>query len=129
MGIARLIRAYVAWAWRFSLRSFLRFAAGYGRLPALFIFLFLILFPVGLLLVLLGFDLGDVDRWLDAHGGLFDALGSLLFQIACGIGLLICLVALGGFLFDRGNPERPGFGCAILALVVGYFLWFGMIGD
>lgn len=89
----------------------------------------LILFVVGLVLVLLGFDLNRVDAWLEAHGGWFDAVASLVFQGLCGLVLLLCLFSIGGALFDRDNPERPGFGCALLALVVAYFAWFGMIGD
>jgi hypothetical protein len=127
MGIFRLIGAYIAGAWRFSLRTPLRFAAGYGGLPPLYIFLFLILFPIGLLLVLLGFDLVEIDRWLDAQGGWLDALFSVVFQIVCGIGILICLFAIGCAIFDRKNPEKPGIGCALLAAVAAYFLWFGMM--
>jgi hypothetical protein len=35
---------------------------------------------------------------------------------------------IGGAIFDRKNPERPGFGCAALAVIVAYFAWFGVTG-
>lgn len=128
MGIFRLIGAYVAFAWRFSLMCWWRLAGIAGRPSALLVFLFLILFPVGALLMLFGFNLDDVDRWLDAHGGVFDAVGTILFRAACALVMLVCAIALLGALLDRKNPDRPGLGCALAALVVGYFAWFGMIG-
>jgi hypothetical protein len=94
----------------------------------LFLLIGLFFFLVGGALVLLGFDLGAVDAWLERHGGRFDAAGGLIFQALCGLVLLLCLFAIGGALLDRRNPERPGWGCALLAALVGYFAWFGMIG-
>jgi hypothetical protein len=95
----------------------------------LFLLVGLFFFLVGGALLLLGFDLAEADAWLERHGGWFDAAGSLLFKGVCGLVLLLCLFSLGGALLDRKNPERPGWGCALLALVVGYFAWFGMISD
>ena len=46
---------------------------------------------------------------------------SFLFRAVCGLVMLLCLFVIGSALFDRGNPERPGFGCALLAVVVTYF--------
>jgi hypothetical protein len=104
-----------------------------------------ILFLTGLVLTLLGalfgFSLDDVDRWLEAHGGLLNAVGSLLFRVVCGIAFLICVATFLGALFARlrpgsGDPvapeagERagpPGWGCALLAIPVGYFAWIGMV--
>jgi hypothetical protein len=128
VGIFRLIGAYIAFAWRWATRSWLRFpVAGSGRHP-LFFFLFLLFVPIALILVLFGVDLDDFDRWLDAHGGQFDAVGSWLFRIVCGLVILLCAFMVLGAIFDRKNPDKPGFGCAFLALVVGYFAWFGMTG-
>ena len=104
----------------------LRFGSGAA---ALYTFLFLIFFLIGLALVLLGFDLGDVDRWLEAHGGWIEAVADLLFRAVCAGILLLCLFMIGGAIFDRRNPERPGLGCAFLALIVAYFAWFGVTGD
>ena len=104
----------------------LRYGSGSA---ALYTFLFLILFLVGLVLVLLGFDLGDVDRWLDANGGWIEAIADFLFRAVCAGIILLCLFMIGWAIFDRRNPERPGLGCAFLALIVAYFAWFGVIGD
>jgi hypothetical protein len=126
--IPRLVGAL----WRFSRRSWID--TGIGLRPrsgasALYLFLFLIFFLVGLTLVLLGFNLGDVDRWIDAQGGWLDAVGSFLFRAACAVTMLICAVTLWSAAFDRGNKERPGIGCAIAAILVAYFAWFGVVGD
>ena len=128
----------------------------------LYLWLFLFFFAVGAALMMLGFDLGEVDRGLDAQGGWLDAVGSLLFRAVCGVVLLICVLTVAGAVFERVRPgpgagngprdltapdpdlaERlggpadaepapepikpPGLGCAILALIVGYFAWFGMV--
>lgn len=85
-----------------------------------------VLVLAGLVLVLLGFDLGDVDRWIAAQGDWLDAIGSLLFRTVCALAILICVVTIGSALFDRDNPERPGLGCTLLALAIAYFAWFGV---
>ena len=131
MGPLRWIGGLIAGLWRFSRSGWmggdlgLRYGSGSA---ALYTFLFLILFLVGLGLVLLGFDLGDVDRWIDAQGGWLDAVGSFLFRVACGLLLLLCAFMVWGAIFDRKNPEKPGYGCAFLALITGYFAWFGVVG-
>lgn len=124
-----------------------------------------VLLLTGIVLALLGavfgFSLDDVDIWLAAHGGLFNAAGSLLFRIGCGLVLLLCAATLLGAIFARRTPESgpgapqrdliapeprldapesgsgepetevvppqaPGWGCALLAIPVGYFAWIGM---
>jgi hypothetical protein len=130
MGPFRWIVWLVGALWHFSRRSWID--TGIGLRPrsgasALVLFLFLIFFLIGALLMLLGFDLGDVDRWIDAQGGWLDALGSFLFRAACGLAILLCVGAVLAAIFDRKNPEKPGIGCVILALIVGYFAWFGMV--
>ena len=127
---------WIAWLigalWRFSRRSWIDTGIGLRpRSPAsgLVHFLFLIFFIVGLILMLLGFDLGDVDVWLETHAGRLDAVFSFLFRIVCGLVILLCLFMIGGAIFDRKDPERPGIGCALLAVVVAYFARFGVIGD
>jgi hypothetical protein len=89
-----------------------------------------ILFLAGILLTLVGtifgFSLDDVDRWFDAHGSWFGAIGDILFRLACGLVLLICVLGVASPFIDRKNPERPGLGCVFLALLVGYFAWIGM---
>lgn len=93
-------------------------------------------FVLGLLLSLLGlvfgFDLGDVDRWLEAHGGWFEALGDLLFRAVCGLIFLFCLALVGTVVYAwRSEPEnRLGMGCGVLAaFVIGYFAWIGMTAE
>jgi uncharacterized membrane protein len=130
MGPFRWITWLVGALWRFSRRSWID--TGLGLRPrsgasALVLFLFLIFFLIGALLMLLGFDLGEVDRWIDAQGGWLDALGSFLFRAVCGLVILLCVLAVLAAIFDRKNPEKPGIGCVILALIVGYFAWFGMV--
>lgn len=89
------------------------------------VLLALILFAIGLALVLLGFDLGEVDAWIEERG-LIEAVVDVVMRIVCGLILLICLLTAWAFVFDRKNPERPGFGCLLLAVLVGYFAWVGL---
>lgn len=125
---------WIAWLvgalWRFSRRSWID--TGIGLRPrsaasALYLFLFLIFFLIGAVLMLLGFDLGDVDRWLDAQAGWLDWVFSWLFRIVCGLVILLCAFMVYSAIFDRKNPEKPGIGCAFVALIVAYFAWFGMV--
>jgi hypothetical protein len=127
---------WIAWLigalWRFSRRSWID--TGIGLRPrsgasALYLFLFLIFFLIGLVLLLLGFSLGDVDALIDTHAGRIDAVASFLFRLVCGLVILLCLFTIGGAIFDRKNPERPGVGCALVAVLVAYFAWFGVTGD
>lgn len=127
---------WIAWLtgalWRFSRRSWID--TGTGLRPrsgssALLLFLFLVFFLIGLLLVLLGFDLGALDALIDAQAGRIDSVASFLFRAVCGLVLLLCLFTVGSAIFDRKNPERPGVGCALVAVLVAYFAWFGVAGD
>ena len=132
MGPLRWIGGLIAGLWRLSRSGWmggdlgLRFGSGSA---ALYTFLFLILFLVGLVLVLLGFSLGDVDLWLDSQSGWIEAVASFLFRAVCAGILLLCLFMIGWAIFGRRNPEKPGIGCAIVAVLVAYFAWFGVIGD
>ena len=127
---------WIAWLigalWRFSRRSWID--TGIGLRPrsgasALYLFLFLIFFLAGLVLLLLGFNLGSLDAWIDAHAGRIDSVASFLFRMACGLVILFCLFTIGAAIFDRKSPERPGVGCALVAILVAYFAWFGVTGD
>ena len=118
--------------WRFSRRSWID--VGMGLRPrsgssALVLFLFLIFFLVGLGALALGFSLGDLDNWIDSNAGTLDATASLIFRALCGLILLVCALTVGMVLFDRKSPDRLGWGYAAGALVVGYFAWFGLIGE
>jgi hypothetical protein len=97
-------------------------------------FLFLVFLGVGMALLMLGFDLDQVDLWLEAQGGWLDALGTLMLKGLCLFILLMCVLIGAGVLlaavFDRESPERPGvFGALMMslgALVVGWFAWNGL---
>ncbi len=135
----RWIGGLLGGLWRFSRRSWISVDEDLRpRSPAsgLYLFLFLLLFVVGLVLVLLGVDLASVDRWLDSHADLLDAIGSRLFNVLCGAILAICALIVGAGLWQRfvaptrevADADRLGFGAMIGAVLVGYFAWFGMTG-
>ena len=132
MGPLRWIGGLIAGLWRFSSGGWmggdlgLRFGSGAA---VLYTFLFLFFFLVAVILVLLGFNLGDVDLWLESQSGWIEAVGSLLFRAVSGLILLICLFMIGSAIVARRSPDRPGWGCAILAIIVAYFAWFGVVGD
>lgn len=132
MAPFRWIAGLTGVLWRFSRRSWID--TGTGLRPrsgasALFLFLFLAFFLAGLVLVLLGFDLGSLDALIDAQAGRIDSAAGFLFRAVCGLVILLCLFMIGRAIFDRNNPERPGVGCALLAVVVACFAWFGVTGD
>jgi hypothetical protein len=108
------------------LRPVFALLARFGPLVVLAATLFLIGVLLTLLGTIFGFSLDDVDRWLDNHSSWLTAIGDVLFRIACGFVLLICVLGVLAPVIDRKNPERPGWGCAFLGLLVGYFAWTGM---
>ena len=113
----------------------------YGSAAGLYLNLFLIFFVIGGALMLLGFNLDDVDRWLDARAGWFDLIGTLAFKALLVLILLICVLMIGNGLFERvarkrriprgrtrssdDSPSRRplGFG----ALIVAYFAYVGIV--
>jgi hypothetical protein len=128
--------------------SFWRFAKGTGYVPnrgvrVLYIFLTLIFMTVALVLLGLGVELDEADRWLDRHGGAISLIADWLWRGACGVVLLFCVIIVVISLIDWGKriygggtelglpPDEPppprASGCAFLvALVIGYFAWTGM---
>ncbi len=125
------------------------------RAGPLYLYLLVGFFALGLLLVVSGFGLDRADRWIDANAGLLDAVGSWLFRIVCGVILALCAGTVvagiwGKLVSPRGNigdaadfvadpaanvgevdPEagRPvGWGAIVVAAIVGYFAWFGVVG-
>jgi uncharacterized BrkB/YihY/UPF0761 family membrane protein len=131
MAPFRWLALLIGALWRFSRSSWID--VGMGLRPrsgasGLVLFLFLIFFLIGLVLVLFGVDLGDLDRWLEAHADTIDAVASFLFRALSGLVLLACALTFAFALLDRRNPDRPGCGCLLAAAAIGYFAWFGMTG-
>ena len=119
---------FLAWLWdlaRFfpTVAPGIRFGSGSS---VLLTFLFFVFFLIGLVLVLLGFDLSEVEAWLDRHADLFDLIGTILFKgLLLGI-LAICLLVVASPITDRSNKDRPG-GCMILiATAIGYVCVVGV---
>ena len=127
LWIPRLIAAL----WKFSRRSWVGIDPDLRpRSPAsgLVLFLFLLFFLIGLVLVLPGVDLGTVDRWNDDQLVWFEPAASFAL-ILCGLVILLCAFMVGWALLGRNDPDRPGLGCELVALLLAYFAWFGVIGD
>jgi succinate dehydrogenase/fumarate reductase cytochrome b subunit len=111
---------------------------------SLYLLLYLFFFLVGSVLVLLGVDLDDVDVWLAGYGHWFEFVGSWLLRLICAAILALCVFAfLGGLWqklylprsgkgevadFAEEQEQHLGWGCMIMALVVGYFAWVGVAG-
>lgn len=148
-GTIRSLRALSSGLWVGVSNTF---RAGSG-LASLTRFLSQTLFIVGIVLVLLGFDLIEIDRWLEGQAGTIEGAGSLLFRLFCGLILLICAFAVTAGLFQmvvrlyrklfgsrakeqspvmqrkraKEDDEQLGCGFTALAVVVGYFAYFGTL--
>lgn len=90
-------------------------------------FLVMLFGAIGLVLVTLGFDLNDVDRWLDAQGGWLDFVGRVLFRGLIWIIFVVCVVSCAAIIFalffDRESLGEPLWGVAaggIFLAVVGW---------
>lgn len=129
MRMLRRIGDFIGGLWAFSRRFAVSMVEGLrwgSPAAALTMFLFLVFAIVGLVLVLLGFDLGDVDAWIERQGGWLSFLGDWAFSIVCGIVLFFCVAVAGALLFGRKKGEKRSYGGIIAALVIGYFAWIGM---
>ena len=96
----RAIGAFFRWLWETARIGSLFGAAGSGLRPGsgaaqLYTFLFLVFFIIGLVLVVLGFDLAKVDIWLDSKAGWFDWIGTIVFKIVLAVILLGCVLTFG----------------------------------
>lgn len=130
----RWIAGWIGGLWNISRRSWVDVAGGLrpgSPASGLYLFLILAFFLIGLALVLLGFDLDAVDRWLDARAGWFDLIGTLTFKAMLAVILTFCAVIIGAGLYGRlvpGQGEKPfGWGAMIGALAVGWFCWVGLV--
>jgi hypothetical protein len=104
--------------------------ARFGCIVAFAAILFVVAIALTLLGLVFGFTLADVDLWLEARGGFFNAAGLMLFRIVCGLVLALCVfVALSPFLFraEENGDGKSSWGCALLAIPVGWFAWTGMV--
>ena len=135
----RWIGRFVAYVWHMSRTSWATVHEDLRPRSAasgLVLFLFLMFFFVGLILVLLGIDLDGVDLWLGDHAHWFDAVGSGLFRLVCGFVLAMSALLVGGglwqrFVTPRGDVEdedRIGLGAVLAGALIGYFAWFGVVG-
>lgn len=88
-----LIGKVLGYLWRLSRGGWLgdqvgaRIGSGAARL---FTFLWLIFLVIAIVLVLFGFDLEAVDRWLDTHTNWFELIGDVLFRLFYGFVILLC---------------------------------------
>lgn len=118
-GFAGLWR--IANFWRISPLEGVRTGSA---LAGALLFLFLVFFVIGIALVSLGFDLNEVDRWLDAQGGWLDFLGRVIIRIILVFVLLMSVAIAGAVLFARDEEGTPGWlatiGVIVLCLLVGY---------
>jgi len=103
----------------------LRFGSPAARLLGC---LFLVFFVIGVVLALLGFDLAEVDRWLDARGGWIETIGIILFRGFWALVFLVCMGIIVTAPFMRDDPDRLGYGCLLGLAIVAWFAWFGMTG-
>ena len=80
---------------------------------------------VAVVLVLLGFDLGEVDLWLEAQGGWLHFVGSVVFRVCIWLlflfSVLCCVVIVWSWFAEK---ESRG---SILGMIGG-FLVFALIG-
>lgn len=118
-----------------------RFIGRFGPLVLLAAILFLVGLVLSLLGWLFGFSLDDVDAWLADHSSWITAVADILFRLGCAFVLLCCAVVVVGAVHglvrpatprDPGAPPEaadaekpPGIGCALVALIVGYFAFVG----
>lgn len=136
----RFITAILGGLWDFSKNTWISIFPDLrprSGASAITVFLFLLFFIIGSILMLLGFDLDDVDRWLDGQVDWLDAIGSLLFRLLCGAILLASVALVAGGLYQKfvGPARRPddedtgiGWGAILVFAVIGYFSWFGVVG-
>ncbi len=147
----RWIGTLLGGLWRIARAS--RIDVGEGLRPgsgasALYIFFFLVFALAAIVLLALGVDLDEVDRWLDRQGGWLGALGTIAFKALLALVLLACLFAGGMAIHGvgrrlsqrlsgrtrktartRAQPAEDGLGWGVLliALVIGYFAAVGLV--
>lgn len=79
---------------------------------------------IAIILVLLGFDLGEVDLWLEAQGGWLDFVGRVAFRICVWLLFLfsvLCCVVIVWASFAEKESRRSIWG------MIGGFLAFAFV--
>lgn len=118
-----MFKVFVSWLWSIA-RVFptvgpgIRFGSGAS---VLLTFLFLVFFIIGLALMGLGFDLDDVDAWLDSHDSWIALLGDIILKGVGLLALVVCAMLVIAPVFDAKSRNGQGGCLALVALVVGYF--------
>lgn len=97
-----------------------------SNLAGALMFLVMLFSLIGLILVMLGFDLNEVDLWLEAQGGWLDFVGRILFRgLVWFIFLLctaVCIVLVFALFFDR-ESIKPLWGSFFTFLLMAFFAW------
>ncbi|BCW88233.1 hypothetical protein sos41_13710 [Alphaproteobacteria bacterium SO-S41] len=122
----------------------IRFGSGASVFYSFLFFFFLV---VAVVLVLLGFDLEQVDAWLDRNADTFDLIGTTIWKtMLAGIMALCALVIAAPFIDRKPKDDAPqnlnakerrkdeaqkqswfSIGCATLvALAIGYVCYVGI---
>lgn len=129
-GIFDAIGAFIGQLWRTA--QFWRISPVEGvrtgsNLAGCLMFLVMLFTIVAVILVTLGFDLADVDRWIDTQAGWLDFVGSVLFRGLVWLVFLFCVLACAVMIWalfaDReslGSLWGAFFGFLVLALIA----WF-----
>lgn len=98
-----------------------------SKLAGGLMFLVMLFGVVGVVLVTLGFDLNDVDRWIDAQGGWLDLVGSVLFRGLVWLVFIVCVASCLGMLFalvfDRASLSGPAWGLVLGWLFMALIAW------
>ncbi len=99
-----------------------------SSLAGCLMFLVMIFTIVAVILVALGFDLGEVDLWLDAQGGWLDFVGSVAFRIGVWLVFLfsvLCCVVIVWARFAEAKEDRGSIWGSIGGfLVFAFIAWF-----
>lgn len=102
------------------------FRAGSGA-ARLYFFLFTVFLVVGLVLVVLGFDLEKVDVWLDRQSGWLDIVGTYLFDAVIFVVGLLCALYAASLFFPRRWGAKADLGGALLAAFIAAWMFYVLL--
>lgn len=98
-----------------------------SSLAGCLMFMVMVFTLIGIVLVALGFDLNEVDLWLDAQGGWLDFVGSVLFRgfvWAVFLFCLLCCAVVVYTLFADRESRKEMFGMLLGFLIPALIAWF-----